>query len=261
MQNIFKLSVLMILLPFAMLIAENAPILVTGNIYDQLSGKPVSTDIKFIDESGNVSRLKSNSIDGFYQQVLPSGKNFIVVFADYIPSNRENTIKIAPYDKYSELKIDYNLVKIDAGLEIFHIDAFVPNSPKFNDQNKPRFDELKELIKTQKMIFYFDITISTEDSHFKPTKEKVTVLVKGKNKTKTVTIKEQELAKRLIEQRKNAILDLMKELKINSRNITFTENPVVIKKSKRANKKKSNSTVTSSNYNTLAIKINRVGKL
>ena len=269
-MNLIKIAFvqLILLMNFSIIFAQNnVPILVTGSITN--NGAPVGTDIRIVDEKGSSFKVKSNSNDGFYQQSLISGMTYHIFIDGYLIADGKNHINISPSSDYKELTFNFNVIKLDAGLEIFKTIGFEKNKSSLTKEGFEHLNDLKEMTKTQKSVIYFDIAINTSDSDFKPKKEKITetVIVKGKEKkkTKTITVSIEEQKKRLFSERENVLLEKLSEIKINKRNVTIIHDTTPMPKAKntksKSTKKEKEESNPSKNYGNLSVKINKVSKL
>ena len=244
-------------------IQENVPVLITGKILEISTNKPIGTDIKFIDENGKSAILKSNSLDGFYQQVLMSGKNYKMFLDGFIINGESNSFTIPSYQKYIEINKNFEVKQITNGLEILHNAAFLKNDSSLTPAGVESLKDLKEIISSQKAVIYLDIFLSTADSYFKTITQKQQVIEKGKKKTKNVTIHPHDQAKNLIESRRNVILDELKKVKVNSRLITFTEDLNYQKSEPKKAKpsKKGKAPIPETPVYTLKVNVSKVTKL
>jgi len=262
-MNFIKITLfqLILLLNISVLFAQNnVPILITGSIKN--NGSPVGTDIRLVDESGASYKLKSNSMDGFYQQSLKSGLNYHIFIDGYLIDNGNNQINIPPSTEYRELAFNFNVIKLDAELEIFKSNGFEKNKSILSNEGNEYLKDLKELTKTQKSVIYFDVIINTSDNDFKVKKEKITETVKGKNKSKTVSVSVVEQRKRLFEERQLKLVEKFEELKINKRNFNFIHDNSPKPKVAKPKKSKKNETDNQSlKFKNLIVKINKVSKL
>lgn len=269
-MNLIKIAFfqLILLMNFSVIIAQNnVPVLITGNI--KHNGSPVGTEIRIVDETGASFKVKSNSSDGFYQQSLKSGLNYHIFIDGYLIDNGNNQIHIAPTSDYKEFTFNFNVIKLDAGLEIFKTIGFEKNKAIITKDGLEYLNDLKEMSKTQKSVIYYDFVIGTTDNDFKPKKEKITEIVKvkgkDKKKTKTITISVDEQRKKLFEEREQALIEKLSELKINKRNVNISHDnspmPKVEKAKKKTKKKAKVEATPAITINNLVAKINKVNKL
>ncbi len=262
-MNLIKITLfqLILLLNISALFAQNnVPILITGSIKN--NGSPVGTDIRIVDETGSSYKLKSNSMDGFYQQSLKSGINYHIFIDGYLTDNGNNQINISPSTEYRELTFNFNVIKLDAGHEIFKCNGFEKNKATLTNEVSEYIKDLKELTKTQKSVIYFDVMINISDNDFKVKKEKITEIVKGKNKTKTISLSVAEQKNRLFEERQLKLVEKFEELKINKRNFNFIQDNSPMPKVSKPKKSKKNETDNQSlKFKNLIIRINKVSKL
>ena len=269
-MNLIKIAFIQIilLLSFTTIFAQNnVPVLITGNIKN--NGAPVGTDIRIVDEKGSSFKVKSNSNDGFYQQSLISGTNYHIFIDGFLITDGNNRINIAPSSDYKEFTFNFDVIKLDNGLEIFKSIGFEKSKAIITKEGIEYLTELKELSKTQKSVIYFDFVIGTGDNDFKPKKEKITEIVKvkgkEKKKTKTITVSVEEQKKRLFSERENVLLEKLAEIKINKRNVTIIHDNTPMPKAKNTKGKTKKKDKEASNqpkfFSNLSVKINKVSKL
>ncbi|HRP02782.1 MAG TPA: hypothetical protein PLE30_09065 [Candidatus Kapabacteria bacterium] len=257
-MNKLKISLINILIiasALSLWAQSNVPILITGHI--KFAGTPIGTDLRIVDADGKDYQLKSNK-DGTYQQVLNSGKEYNVFFEGYLLDNKANQINIAASKDYKELTYDFNVVKLDAGLELANLGAFESNQSKLSNKAINELNNLKELTKSQRAFITFDFIIKTNDNNFKVKSEKVKVEVKGKSKTKTVKLSVDAQRQKLFAEREEELYTKLAELKINKRNVNIIHDNSPMPKATKSKSKSKNNTITDNN---LIIKINKVSKL
>lgn len=230
-----KLIIILILvLSFKIILisADNVPILLIGKITN--NNKPLGINFQLVDENGKVTKSRSNSNEGEFQQTLPSGLNYSVYFEDYILENPQNSFVIPPCKEYIEIKKDFAVKKLETNLVICNVNAFKTNDSALSEEGRHQLIHLKELIKSQpKLQMEFLIKISTIDCFFKPQKGTINILVKNKSKTKSITISPEKQSVLMNEGRVNSIKNFLSEFKINLRNFTFVDESVINKNDKK----------------------------
>lgn len=216
---------------------KNVIVLVKGKVIDE-KGSPVASNIKIIDKSGKTYNLKSNSSEGDFQQPLPAGTDYDVVFEKYCFTGSEKILKIAPYSEYVEIEKTFKVKPIEKGDTLDKISIFAPNDSIPGEGFGAVLSYLRESMKLNKGL-YLNVIISTADSKFSNTKEKQEVIIKKRKKTKTVTITAKENAQRLYEARERNLRTQLENLKMNMNNISIQSDIVVISASKTRSKKSS----------------------
>jgi hypothetical protein len=234
-------------------------VLLNGKIIDKSTGKPVATKVKFIEKSGKVHQSNSNSIDGIFQQVMPAGIEYSVIIEGWIPEEKLRKLSVPNYQEYTEFGFEYNVDKIDVGTILASGSIFQSNSSEIKSEFEPLFDYIKEVNKSKKGLI-FDAKISTADSYFAPKTISEKYVVKGKSKTRKVTLTTETQLTKLIDDRQTKLIVKFENMGINSKNLNFTPE-LVIKKPKPNSKVKSKSKTLSVEEifsNNLTIKIERI---
>jgi hypothetical protein len=226
------LLLLLLLFNNILVSSDNVPVLIKGKIKN--INIPIGINFQFVDENGRVTKSRSNSNEGEFQQVLQSGFEYSVYFEDYILDSPINSLVVPPYDKYVEIGKDFSVKKLEANLNICKVNTFKPNDSLLSDQGKHQLTHLKELIKSQpKLQMDFIIKISTIDCFFKTKKVNINAIEKNKPKKKSITLTPENQSVMMIEARKNSIKYILSELKINLRNISFAEESIINKNDKK----------------------------
>jgi hypothetical protein len=257
-----KITILFILFLYCsslLISGDSVPILLVGKIKN--NNKPLGINFQFVDENGRISKSRSNSNEGEFQQTLQSGFEYSVYFEDYILDSPVNSIVIPPYKEYVEITKDFAVKKLEANLSLCKVNAFKSNDSALSDEGKHQLTHLKELIKSQpKLQIDFQIKISSVDCFFKSKKGTINVIVKNKSKKKSVTISPENQSIMMIEARKNAIKNYLSDLKINLRNFTFIDENIINKNDKKIpiiekKSKKSSTNLILDNMSIVIIKV------
>lgn len=217
---------------------DNNVVLLNGYVRDITDGKPVTTKVKFINSSGSILEARTNSEDGSFQLVLPNGHNYNIVIEGYLQTDHDVMFDLSKINKYSEMARTLNVMKLEQGLELLAIDAFVDNDSKPHDTLSKYLDFIKHLLVQQKGL-HLELIINSVDSYFKDKTVKKTITEKGKKKTVNVNISAQEQLKELLEKRSNTLRELIKPLKIQERNAIITTDLIVAPPPKPVKKTKS----------------------
>ncbi len=186
-------------------------VIVQGKVIDVNSGKPVGTQLLFIDEKGKKSSGKSNSIDGTFQQPLNFGSINTVLIKGYLPADNHLTIDLTQKNQYEEMALDIYVKPFEAKTELFNYKFFEPNDSVVI--NKEEFKELKTFLDFNPNI-KLNFVISSYDSWFNKSKRRIEKTdKKGKISYKTVSYSTKEQLSDLLDAR---IVSLRNELKENN---------------------------------------------
>lgn len=205
----------------------NVVVLVSGKIIDTETGKPVTTKVKFIDDNGKAISTPTNSNDGAFQQVLTSGNSYQVVVEGWLTNNEQKILKIPAFTEYAELGYDFKVKKLQEGLVVSANNFFEKNSEKIKPDAVEEIKSIKELMKNQ-VGLVFEVTINSSDSYFKKKVVKESYIQKGRKKTRNGTVTTETQLNELLDKRKNAFIELLKELQIQPKNFNIKTELVVI---------------------------------
>jgi hypothetical protein len=238
-------------------------VLMNGKIVNAENGKPVTAKVKFVDENGKVHSSSSNSSDGVFQQVIPSGYTYSIFFDGWLTENVVNKIVVPKYSEYSELGYEFKVTEIKQGLLISKTNFFEKNSDKINPEAKETLQSLKDLIVNQKGIV-FEVSINSADSYFQKKTVKESYTEKGRKKTRNVVISTEKQLLELLDKRKENLINLLDELKIHQKSINMTTELIVVQPKPKAKiKTKSKSQILSTDEifaDNLIIRVDKVMK-
>lgn len=203
-------------------------ILINGKLIDKANGKPISTKVRFIDSTGKEHSSNSNSIDGIFQQVLPSGNSYTMIVDGWVLDYNQRNIVVNDYTEYTEFGYEYQVTKLAAGLVLASGHIFKKNSSELIPESDVLFNYIKELNKTQKGLV-FSADISSSDSYFKPRSKTVKIVEGGKSKSRKIQQSTEAILKDLLDDRKSVLLEKMKELGINPKNVNVKTDLIVKK--------------------------------
>lgn len=212
------LSSLLILLAVSFVFAfKGNVILIKGKVTDN-EGKQIGINMQFKNSAGKIYPVKSNSIDGDYQQSIMSGEDYQIFVEGHKVIEPQLPLKIAAYDKYVELYHNIKLSPISIGENIFKNKLFLPNDSNVVD-NKDLFEDLRDYLKFHKKL-QIEVAIPMDDSKFKVKKIKIkSEEKKGKTITKSISIEEQK--KELLDARISALTNTFKKYSIRLSGVTF----------------------------------------
>lgn len=214
-------------------------VLMQGKIIDKTTGLAVGTSFRFTGESGKKNQSQSAANDGSYQVVLNSGENYYLAVKDYVVIEPLAYFQLQSNSSYSEVTQNIYVRKVTPGVELFSFKAFEPNSKTLVERAHQKLIEIKNFMAMNPNI-NLKLTISSADSWFKGSTKKVEYTdKKGKTKTKTVKVTEQEMLTEFSKARFDEILNHFDELKIPTGHTIFAED-----KSLAVQKKKGKTQVT-----------------
>ena len=148
-RSIFTLSILLLfflIYSTSFAINKGVQILVKGKITDEFSGKPVEANIEFKTESGKKFKIKSNSIDGAYEQIFDSGENVQVIFTFWNIARKIDKFTVKDTTKYFEQMEDFAVKKYAVGTSLFNFNMFEPNSSNLKADAGAKIDSLKDML-------------------------------------------------------------------------------------------------------------------
>ena len=212
-------------------------VLLEGKTLDTNS-HPVSVKMIFKSNDGKKIVTKSNSSTGIYQVVLKPGKEYSVHFKGYITADSNNHVVIPKVEKYTEMKHDFYVKKIEEGLELMRFSAFKPEDSVLTGDYKEKFAAMKEFLKNN-INASVVITVAMKDSYFK--KKRVRIKYKdkrGRKRSKRVWLKPQDQLKKVLDARLRAVQDYVDSLHIRSSMVSFKTDDKMGPKHKKKKKKK-----------------------
>ncbi|TAL67009.1 MAG: hypothetical protein EPN82_15660 [Bacteroidetes bacterium] len=124
----------------------NVQVLVKGVITDEYTGKPCESTITIKDKNGKKFKIKSNSIDGTYEQVLAVGENYEFTFINFDVLKKVENIYVESAEKYTEQKADFTVRKLSPGLHLFASDLFASGESVISNSPDDILKELEEIL-------------------------------------------------------------------------------------------------------------------
>ncbi len=215
----------------------DAVVLLQGKTFEQ-NGLPVSVKMVFTNSSGKSTIVKSNSKTGIYQVVLKPGLSYYVTFKGYLTADSNNSVKIPKVEKYTEMEHDFEVKKIEEGLELMRFSAFKPEDSVLTGNYQEQFALIRSFLK-ENINASVVITIAMKDSYFQ--KEKVPVSYtdkRGKKRSKRVWVKAKTQLDMVLEARLRAVQNYMDFLEIRKSMVVFkTDDKMGAKHIKKKGKK------------------------
>lgn len=196
----------------------NVQIVVKGVITDEFTGEPCEAIITIKDKNGKKFKIKSNSIDGTYEQVLDAGESYEFMFLNFDVLKRIETLFVESSKKYTEQKADFSVKKLRQGLHLYLKDIFPTGSADITNSPDEILKELEEILVYNRSA-KFEFIATAHDTYAAAPKiveqTKSTKTKKPKQKTKTTlpVLKQQPdpdagLVKSLVDSRMIAVQNL-----------------------------------------------------
>ncbi len=130
----------------AFAINKGVQILLKGKIFDEFTGKSMEINIEFKTESGKKFKIKSNSLDGSYEQIFNSGENVEIIFTNWNITRKINKLSIKDTTKYCEQHQNFYVKKYVQGNSVFSFNLFEPNSANLSADAPAKIDSLKDML-------------------------------------------------------------------------------------------------------------------
>lgn len=212
-----------------------ANILLQGKVIDITNGKPVGTSIYFINTKGKPSLCLSNSLDGSYQQALPSGEVYYVIIKGYLPESNELKFGFSTISQYEEITSNIYIKPFQSKIELFKFKFFNPNdSVVINKQ----FIEFIKIFRTFNPEIKLNFIISSYDSWLDNTKRKVEKIdKKGKVTYKNESYTTKDRLSDLLDARINNLRNELKDNGVVFKKEAFIKDLKVVTQSKKQMKK------------------------
>lgn len=214
---------------------SNAIVLLQGKVIDITSGKPIGTSLYFINSKGKPALCLSNSLDGSYQQSLPSGEIYYVIVKGYLPEDNELKIDLSSIGKYEEINNNIYVKPFQSNLELFKFKFFEPNSSVVI--NKHFFQYIKTFVNFNPEI-KLNIIVSSYDSWFDNSKRRIEkVDKKGKVTYKNQNYTTKEQLSDLLDLRITNLRNELKDIQVVLKRDAFIKDLKVVSPSKKQMKK------------------------
>lgn len=203
---------------FSSAFSIDAVYLLKGKIVDAETKKPLGIELQLKSNKNRLFRVKSNSTDGSFQQVLPPGAKYTYMFKGYFCDEFVPYLDLKPTNNYDEIERVFEVRKIKEGDLVMTGDLFKANDTTFADVNDYTINSISESLNFQKNL-EVKIYINIEDCNFKT--KKIKVIEPGAKKAKQVTITPAEQAKTTIEARIRELKKAFKEKGIRTSGVEF----------------------------------------
>jgi hypothetical protein len=196
----------------------NVQVVVKGVITDEFSGKPCETTITIKDKNGKKFKIKSNSLDGTYEQVLNAGETYEFTFLNFDVLRKVESLYVEPSKKYTEQKADFTVKKLAQGLHLYAKDIFPAGTSELTDSLQLLLKEFDEILIYNRSA-KFEFVVTAHDTYCSAPKiveqqqSSKSKKLKKKDKTTFPSIKQQPdpdagLVKTLVDNRMKVIEEL-----------------------------------------------------
>ncbi|MGA2296616.1 MAG: hypothetical protein ABSG15_03610 [FCB group bacterium] len=159
---------------------------VKGKVTDEITGKPVEVTLEIKNPKGEKFRIKTNSIDGTYQQILNSGEKYEITFLNFDILKKTEILQVVDSKIYGEQLVNFTVKKFTKGLPVFSFNAFEDGKASLNDS-------FREFVKTFEQILIFnrapkfEIVVSSHDTYSESPKVEAPIKKKTKSSAKKQT--------------------------------------------------------------------------
>jgi len=163
--NIFVfLCALILTFNYAYSFNKNVTILVKGKVVDQFTGEPVETTVEFKTSKGKKFRIKTNSLDGTFEQIFNAGDNIEIKFYFWNVARTYYKIHIKDTIAYSEQYENFTVKKLEVGKSLFKFNLFKPRSSEFVSNYKQLLDSVEHLLRFARNI-KVEFRVNAHDSY------------------------------------------------------------------------------------------------
>lgn len=107
-------------------------ILVKGVVTDENTGEPMSVEMEFKDSKGREFKIRSNSVDGTFSQVVESGETYEVMLNEWDVFRKETTFRSPDTDVYIETEHNFTVVKMNPGAKVATPELFAKGEANFS---------------------------------------------------------------------------------------------------------------------------------
>ena len=234
-KKVISINLTIILITCFLMAQQKANILMQGNVKDITTGKAVGTTLYFFNSKGKPFHCKSNSIDGAYQQSLPSGDVYDVMIKGYLPGENKMTVDLTQNTKYEEITANIYVKPFEPKMELFKFKFFKPNdSIVINRELIRQIKNFRDFNPEVKM----NVIISSYDSWFGNSKRRVEKIdKKGKKYYKTENYTTKERLSDLLEARIVSLRNEFKNHEIYFKPDVFIKDLQVVPQSKKQMKR------------------------
>jgi len=141
-------------------------IVVKGVVLDEYTGQPIETDIEFKTESGKRFKIKSNSIDGKFEQVFNAGEKATILFSFWNVARKSDYLEVKDTIAYTEQHVVYTARKLSVGAPFFRFNMFKPGTSEFNSNSSAMLDSIENVMKFARNI-KVEFRVNSHDSYAK----------------------------------------------------------------------------------------------
>lgn len=170
MKKIFLilLTIILVVLTHNSLYSFNrtVQIVVKGVVLDEYTGQPLECDIEFQTQNGKRFKIKSNSIDGRFEQVFNAGEKVSVQFSFWNVARRSDFLEVKDTIAYTEQHVVYTARKLSVGALFFRFNLFKPGTSELNKNAARMLDSIENVMKFARNI-KVEFRVNSHDSYAK----------------------------------------------------------------------------------------------
>jgi|GEM_PF-878504 len=139
---------------------RSVTILVKGKVVDEFTGQPVETTVEFKTSKGKKFRIKTNSLDGTFEQVFSAGDNVEMKLYHWNVARKYYHLNIKDTIAYTEQYEKFTVKKLAVGNTLFRFNIFKSGSSEFVYGCKQMLDSIEHLLRFARNIkVVFNINI------------------------------------------------------------------------------------------------------
>jgi len=229
------INVIILLFVVSLHSQQKANVLLQGRVIDITTGKPIGTSLYFINSKGKPAHCLSNSLDGSYQQALPSGDEYNVIIKGFLPVSNKLKFEFPADSKYQEITTDIHIKPFESKIELFKFRLFAPNDSIVI--NKEYLQYIKTFTTFNPEI-KLNFVISSYDSWLDNSKRRVEkVDKKGKISYKTENYSSRDRLSDLLDSRIRNLRNELKDVNVVMKLDAFIKDLQVVSQSKKQMKK------------------------
>ena len=143
---------------------KGVQVIVKGKISDEFTGKPVTCTIEMKTQSGKRIKTNSNSIDGYFEQVLNAGESYEFSFSGYDIVKKIQNIQLDNVDKTVEKTMNFSVRRLTEGVQLYALNGFDKGTTRLNWAGNAAMKELEEILKFNRGA-KFEFVVSSKDSY------------------------------------------------------------------------------------------------
>lgn len=137
---------------------KDAQVLLKGVIKDENTNIALAVSIEFRSKEGKKIKTFSSK-DGKFEQLLPSGEEYLVILSSDDIIRKEFNFKIDDVTKFTEQETEWTAIKPDVGARIFYENIFSNGSANIDERGLEKLQELQKLLRFNRSL-YVDFNIS-----------------------------------------------------------------------------------------------------